>query len=82
MFGYCFSNALMSTVLASFAPVPVSGLADQTMLPEVAVLAAPVAAGELLVPLPLPPPLLHADAASTAANATAASAKPPLRWRT
>src|ERR1700689_4598775 len=36
MFGYCFSNALMSTVRASFAPVPVSGLADQTMLPDVA----------------------------------------------
>jgi hypothetical protein len=79
----------MSTVLASFAPVPVSGLADQTMLPEVAVLAAPLGAAEPVelaeAPVPalvLPPPLLHADAASTAANATAASAKPPLRWRT
>ena len=36
MFGYCFSNALISTVRASLAPVPVSGLADQTMLPDVA----------------------------------------------
>ncbi len=34
--GYCFSNALIRTVRASFAPVPDSGLADQTMLPEVA----------------------------------------------
>src|ERR1039457_2165070 len=35
MFGYCFSNALISTVRASLAPVPDSGLADQTMLPDV-----------------------------------------------
>src|SRR5271165_5615022 len=35
MFGYCFSNALISTVRASLAPVPLSGLADQTMLPDV-----------------------------------------------
>src|ERR1700690_933581 len=35
IFGYCFSNALISTVRASLAPVPDSGLADQTMLPEV-----------------------------------------------
>src|ERR1700761_3309220 len=82
MFGYCFSNALMSPVRASLAPVPVSGLADQTMLPEVAALTLPV--GALLAPL-LPvllPLLLHADKASVAAQAAAASAKPPLRWRT
>src|ERR1700760_2063088 len=59
MFGYCFSNALISTVLASLAPVPVSGLADQTILPEVAVLA--VAGAEAVLPPPplLLPPLLH-----------------------
>jgi hypothetical protein len=80
---------LISTVRASFAPVPVSGLADQTMLPEVAVLAAPVGAAEPveLADAPAPAlvlllPLLHADTASTAANAAAASANPPLRWRT
>ncbi len=63
MFGYCFSNALMSTVRASFAPVPDSGLADQTMLPEAAAAAVllpapPVAAGALL--------LLRAAAAAAA----------------
>src|ERR1700758_1856653 len=36
MFGYCFSNALISTVRASLAPVPVSGLADHTIEPDVA----------------------------------------------
>ena len=75
MFGYCFSNALISTVRASFAPVPDSGLADQTMLPEVA------EAAELRGADAVPPPLLpHADTTSTAAPATAASARPPLRW--
>src|SRR5579859_3903013 len=56
--GYCFSNALISTVRASLAPVPVSGLADQTMLPDV---VEPTPAGALLepvVPPPPPPPLL------------------------
>src|SRR5580693_8614615 len=58
MFGYCFSNALISTVRASLAPVPDSGLADQTMLPEVAepgadaAEAEPVAAADEVLPLP------------------------------
>ena len=78
MFGYCFSNALISTVRASFAPVPVSGLADQTMLPEVAVAA--VAGADALPPPLLPPLLPHADTTSTAAPAAAASARPLLRW--
>ena len=77
MSGYCFSKALISTARASFAPVPDSGLADQTTLPEVAEVAT-LAAGEI-APVLLPPPLLHADAASTAAPAAAASARPPLR---
>src|ERR1700721_3288566 len=56
--GYCFSNALMSTVRASLAPVPVSGLADQTMLPDVAeplaeLVGEPTAVDEL-VPEPRP----------------------------
>jgi len=71
---------LISTVRASFAPVPVSGLADQPMLPEVAV-AAVAGADELLPPPLLLLPLLpHADTASTATPAIAASANPPLRW--
>jgi hypothetical protein len=78
---------LISTVRASFAPVPVSGLADQTMLPEVDVLATPVGVAEAAEPVELAGapalvllvPLLHADTASAAANAAAASAKPPLR---
>src|SRR5579863_7693906 len=76
MFGYAFSKALISTVRASLAPVPVSGLADQTMLPEVAV-AAVAGADELPPPAPLLP---HADTASAATLAIAASARPPLRW--
>jgi hypothetical protein len=70
MFGYCFSNALISTVLASLAPVPDIGLADQTMLPDVAdpgaaaaeadvevagvLAAAEVADGLVLLPSPEP----------------------------
>jgi hypothetical protein len=83
MFGYCFSNALMSTVRASLAPVPVSGLADQTMLAaavEPAVLVAeapPVAAGGVL--LVLLPPLLQADTASVAAQAATVNANHPRR---
>src|SRR5580698_69052 len=60
MFGYCFSNALMSTVRASLAPVPVSGLADQTMLPEVAepvaeLVGEATAVDELVLPFPNAP---------------------------
>jgi hypothetical protein len=73
----------MSTVRASFAPVPVSGLADQTMLAaavEPAVLVAeapPVAAGGVL--LVLLPPLLQADTASVAAQAATVNANHPRR---
>src|ERR1700678_1391930 len=61
MFGYCFSNALISTVRASLAPVPDSGLADQTMLPDVAepvaeLVGEPTAVLELVAELVLPPP--------------------------
>src|ERR1700685_1445990 len=58
MFGYCFSNALMSTVRASLAPVPDSGLADQTMLPDGVEPTLLVLAGVLPPPalLPLLPP--------------------------
>src|ERR1700734_2041256 len=87
MFGYCFSNALMSTVRASFAPVPVSGLADQTMLPDVAeplaeLVGEPAAVAVLELPFPSAPvpvelllPPLEPQAAS-ASTPTAASATP------
>src|SRR5580658_823101 len=95
MFGYCFSNALISTVRASLAPVPVSGLADQTMLPEVAdpeaelvgaLTAVLELVGELLLPsapvvLLLPPLEPQAASASTPAAASAAPT-PPRRMKT
>src|SRR5580692_7343092 len=80
MFGYCFSNALMSTVRASLAPVPDSGLADQTMLPDVVeptLLVLPLA-GVLPPPalLPLLPP--QAARVSTVTPARAVSPNPPF----
>src|ERR1700723_1880925 len=90
MFGYCFSNALISTVRASLAPVPVSGLADQTMLPDGAeplaeLVGEPTAVAVLELPLPRPefdvllPPLEpHADRARTPAAASA-TPTPPRR---
>src|ERR1700722_18665766 len=96
--GYCFSNALISTVRASLAPVPVSGLADQTMLPDVAEPVAELvgeatavdedpAAGELELPLRAPVPVvllpLEPQAASASAPAAAsAAATPPRRMKT
>src|SRR5580658_2835580 len=80
MFGYCASNALMSTVRASLAPVPDSGLADQTMSPD-------VVEPTLLVAEPagvLPPPALvvlllpQAARVSTVTPARAVSPKPPF----
>ena len=55
MLGYCFSNALISTVRASPAPVPVSGLADHTIEPDVALPGADEAplAGKLVLLLVL-----------------------------
>src|ERR1700722_9143476 len=95
--GYCFSNALISTVRASLAPVPVSGLADQTMLPDVAEPLAELvgeatavdeepAAGELELPLRAPVPVvllpLEPQAASASAPAAAsAAATPPRRMK-
>src|SRR5580658_636809 len=78
MFGYCFSNALMSTVRASLAPVPDSGLADQTMLPEVVEPTLLVLVGVLPPPalLPLLPP--QAARVSTVTPARAVSPKPPF----
>ena len=83
MFGYCFSNVLISTVRASLAPVPHSGLADQTMLPDV---VEPTPAGALLEPvvppllllLPLPP---QAASVRTVTPARAVSPTPPLGRR-
>src|SRR5277367_2341916 len=57
MFGYCFSNVLMSTVRASFAPVPDSGLADHTMVPDVAEpVTEPVGEATAVDEPVLPPP--------------------------
>src|ERR1700728_2964298 len=74
MFGYCFSNALMSTVRASLAPVPDSGLADQTMEPDVVEPTLLVLAGVLPLLALLLALLPHAASASTATPATAVSA--------
>ena len=79
----------MSTVRASFAPVPVSGLADQTMLPDVAeplaeLVGAATAVDELvleprpLVEVLLPPLEPHAASARTPA-AVSATPTPPRR---
>src|ERR1051326_1379907 len=67
MFGYFFSNALISTVRVSVAPAPAIGLADQTILPEV---ADPVA--DWVGPRPPPPP-----APSPAAPAAAGQGERP-----
>src|ERR1700691_4496291 len=97
MFGYCFSNALISTVRASLAPVPDSGLADQTMLPDVAepgaeLVGEPTAGLELVPELVLPPPSapvelllppLEPQAASASTPAAASAAPtPPRRMKT
>src|SRR6516162_1673512 len=78
MFGYFFSNELISTVLVSVAPLPAIGLADQTIEPDVpdpvADCVAPVPPGAL-VPLLLQP----ARATAPAAPTTAASCQ-PLTW--
>src|ERR1700735_5566740 len=92
MFGYCFSNALMSTVRASFAPVPVSGLADQMMLPDVAepeaeLVGEPTAVAVLELPLPnapvpvelLLPPLEPQAASASTPAAASATPTPPRR---
>jgi hypothetical protein len=81
MFGYCFSNALMSTVRASLAPVPDSGLADQTMSPDVVEPTLPVLLAAGVLPLlalllPLLPP--QAARVSTVTPARAVSPKPPF----
>jgi hypothetical protein len=84
MFGYCFSNALISTVRASLAPVPLSGLADQTMLPDVVdprlleeplLLLLPLLA--LLLPL-LPPQPARASAPTTPTTAEIRHVRPGL----
>ena len=90
--GYCFSNALMSTVRASLAPVPVSGLADQTMLPDVAepvaeLVGAATAVDELVLPPPrapvldvlLLPPLEPQAASARTPAAVSARPTPPRR---
>ena len=94
MFGYCFSNALISTVRASLAPVPDSGLADQTMLPDVAepvaeLVGEPTAVLEAAAEVVLPPsapvpvvlllPPLEPQAASASTPAAASAAPTPPR---
>ena len=82
MFGYFFSNALISTVRVSVAPAPAIGLADHTIEPDVAdpvadEVAPPPAAVLLLPPLLPPQP---ARATAPAAPTTAVSCQ-PLRGR-
>jgi hypothetical protein len=74
MFGYCFSNVLISTVRASLAPVPDSGLADQTMLPEV---AEPVAE-DVGDPTAVEEPLAEPDAEVLEPSAPVELLPPPL----
>lgn len=63
MFGYCFSNALISTCRTS-VPLLLMGLAHQLIEPD-ADPVADAAAGELLLLLLLlPPPLLQPVTAS------------------
>jgi hypothetical protein len=85
MFGYFFSNSLISTVRVSVAPLPAIGLADHTMLPEVAdpladVVAPPPPAAVLLLLLPplLPPQPARASAPATPMTAVSCF---PLRGR-
>jgi predicted benzoate:H+ symporter BenE len=70
---------LISTVRASLAPVPLSGLADQTMLPDV-VEPTPLVEAllGLVVPLLLVPLLPQALSTSTALPARATSPTPLL----
>jgi len=75
--GYCFSKALISTVRASLAPVPLSGLADHTMLPEVVEPMPLVLAGVLPPPALLLPLLPQAARVSTVTLARAVSPIPP-----
>src|SRR5580693_292986 len=94
MFGYCFSNALISTVRASLAPVPVSGLADHTMLPDVAepvaeLVGEATAVDELVLPprAPVPvvlllPPLEPQAASARTPAAASATPTPPRRMKT
>src|SRR5580704_14870042 len=89
MLGYCFSNALISTVRASLAPVPVSGLADHEIEPDVALpgaVDAPLLVGAAVLLLVLPPaavllPLLPQPARTTtpAAPTIAVSCQPLTR---
>src|SRR6185437_5613416 len=84
MFGYFFSNSLISTVRVSVAPLPAIGLADQTILPEVADPVADwVAPPPPPPPPPLVPPLLPPQPARASAPATPMTAVSclPLRWR-
>jgi hypothetical protein len=82
MFGYFFSNALISTVRVSVAPAPAIGLADHTMLPDVAdpeadeVALLPPVVPELL--LLLPPLLQPARATAPTAPTTAVSCQPRM----
>ena len=87
--GYCFSNALISTVRASLAPVPLSGLADQTIEPDVVEHAGAArgrgaaAAALLLLALLLLLELLLPQPAMPRAPTTPTMAVScqPFRWR-
>jgi hypothetical protein len=83
---------LISTVRASLAPVPVSGLADQTMLPDVAeplaeLVGEPTAVLELVAVLDVPsapvelllPPLEPQAASASTPVAASATPTPPRR---
>jgi hypothetical protein len=73
MFGYCFSNALISTVRVSVAPLPAIGLADQTIEPDVVDPVAddaPPAGADVVLLLPPVVVLLLLQPARTSAPAT------------
>jgi hypothetical protein len=72
MFGYCFSNLLISTCRTS-VPLVLIGLAHQVIDPDPDPVAA--ATGELL--LLLPPPLLQPATASTPATPARAASRQP-----
>jgi hypothetical protein len=72
MFGYSFSKALISTVRVSVAPAPAMGLADHTIVPDVAEPEADCVApppAELVLLLLLPPQPARVSAPTTPTRA-------------
>jgi hypothetical protein len=78
MFGYFFSNALISTVRVSVAPLPAIGLADHTIEPDVAEPVADCVAPPLGDEVVL---LLQPARASAPTTPTRAVSCQALTWR-